>query len=64
MHEDILIPTPGEYIPDDGLDGFDSIAWRLASVLCRRCWQAWWTHGHGPFQALVERPATHLFDAL
>ncbi len=64
MHEDILIPTPGEHLPNDGLDTFDSIAWRLASVLCRRCWHPWWTHGHGPFQALVERPANHLFDAL
>ncbi len=64
MPDDILIPTPSESVPDNGLDSFDSVAWQLAGVLCRHCWRPWWTHGHGPFRALVDWPATHLFDAL
>jgi hypothetical protein len=64
MPDDILIPTATEFVPHEGLDSFDSVAWRLASVLCRRCWHPWWRHGHGPFRALVDCPAGHLFDAL
>jgi hypothetical protein len=42
----------------------DKVAWDLASLLCRRCWQPWWKHGHGPFGSLIDEPAIHLFDAL
>jgi hypothetical protein len=64
MSEEILIATSSEQITDDGLDSFDSIAWQLATVLCRRCWRPWWAHGHGPFRNLIEDPTAHLFDAL
>ena len=43
---------------------FDSLAWQLATMLCRRCWHPWWMHGHGPFRVLIDHPTAHLFDAL
>lgn len=64
MPEDILIPTLHEHVADGGLDDFDSLAWQLATMLCRRCWHPWWMHGHGPFRVLVDHPIAHLFDAL
>jgi len=64
MPEHILIPTLDEHPVDTGLDGFDSLAWQLATVLCRDCWRPWWMHGHGPFRTLIDQPTSHLFDAL
>jgi hypothetical protein len=64
MSEDILMATLSENVVDSGLDSFDSVAWQLATVLCRSCWHPWWMHGHGPFTVLVDNPTTHLFDAL
>jgi len=64
MPDDLLVPTLTEYTPQTDMDAFEIVAWRLASLLCRHCWRPWWTHGHGPFKALVDYPAGHLFDAL
>ena len=64
MSEDILMATLSENVVDSGLDSFDSVAWQLATVLCRSCWHPWWMHGHGPFTVLVDQPTAHLFDAL
>jgi hypothetical protein len=64
MSEHILIPTLDEHPVNTGLDGFDSLAWQLATVLCRDCWRPWWMHGHGPFRVLIDQPTAHLFDAL
>ena len=42
----------------------DALAWDLAALLCRQCWQPWWKHGHGPFASIIDEPVDHLFDAL
>ncbi|GEM_PF-5858774 len=64
MSDHILIPTLQEQPGNSGLDSFDSLAWHLATVLCRDCWRPWWMHGHGPFRVLIDHPTAHLFDAL
>jgi hypothetical protein len=42
-------------LPKSLEESLEGLAWQVALVLCRTCWQPWWRHGYGPFSAFYRR---------